>query len=491
MQKFEDYFKIENAIRIYGEFSIIMDGFYEDKNSFLRYNSIKENGKNKYEEIVKESYLAKAGKYFPNKFFSDFIDIYPNIRLMYSEGIYWPCFDYLCFLQKIFEKLIFTPSDEKLKLVKSIRTYDVERMKKIILSTVRAERWNVSEYLKKINILNIIQTQFFSTACNQIKKDNIKRKPKEIEKVLIEYRNNLDLLISFIEDTFDSFDNKIDYEELVSCFEYDKFNLIVVKGILDSCYNTLKSGHFIDRMIHIVQCYVNAVEKYRIDNPKYNPMIIIGLNHKKGKTYTYEDLKKKFGKYLEMAPEFKPGYIEEIFTDNEFPWEIISQGKKLDLNSDKVDDNTTGKPVKSKTTTPRSHKELRVVEGYEYLCGKKPINIFRGKNVFDGYLGFQYENGIVIFEKVYDKNGDIAIMNATYAMTINNFTYLSKRTKTEIIHILSKAKKGIWRFYHTENMESWRTKVIELITEKDYTQEDYDYIEELLELDNIKKRSKK
>ena len=70
MQKFEDYFKIENAIRIYGEFSIIMDGFYEDKNSFLRYNSIKENGKNKYEEIVKESYLAKAGKYFPNKFLS-------------------------------------------------------------------------------------------------------------------------------------------------------------------------------------------------------------------------------------------------------------------------------------------------------------------------------------------------------------------------------------------------------------------------------------
>ena len=71
-----------------------------------------------------------AEKYL--KGFDNLTKEYPNMRLMYSEGIYFPCFDYLDYLDRVLKKLVFTPSSEKLKFVKSIRIYDVEKMRKII-----------------------------------------------------------------------------------------------------------------------------------------------------------------------------------------------------------------------------------------------------------------------------------------------------------------------------------------------------------------------
>ena len=476
---FRDYFKIENAIRIYGDFNIVMGGYYKENKSFLVYNAKEVNGKNAYEELVKEKYLSKIKKYSNDEYFGDFFADYPNLRLMYSKGEYWPCFDYYSFLNIVMRGLIFTSNNEKINIIKSIKIYDVDIIKRKIVTIIKEDRWVVKDSIDKLKNLNPLQLNLLREACKQIKKDKTKDKFQGMEKLLYEYRNYLDKLVYFIDETFETYSNKLDLEQVMNCFDDDKLSLIIVKAILDNSYIIVEETGEIDRMVHIVQCYINAVEKYRIENPEYNPSIIIEKNHKKEKYYTYMDLKKKFGKYLELAPDFKPGYIEEIFTDNEFPWEIISSGNNINDLGNNLETEKT-RVYKEKSTEDRDAKALRVVEGFEYLCSNRPISKFKGKDIFDGYIGFQYENGIVIFEKVYDKNGDIAISNATYAMTINNFTYLSKKTKPEIINILKYAKTGLWRFYHTENMISWRNRVDELINGRDYTSSDYDEIEELL-----------
>jgi hypothetical protein len=483
MSKFEEYFKIENAIRIYGSFNAVMGGFPYDEESVIGRNGLKENGKNKFNLFLNKHFKIRNNNKKNNPFLKDLIDGCPNVRLMYAEGMYCPCFDYFTFLTNVLNLLVFTNVDEKQKYVKGIRSYDVDGLCALLKSSVKKEIIQVNRFIdnkaSSYNMMNPFILSHLSRLGNKLDK----KKNKDVNSLLIDYRKKLDLLYEYINESFETYHTLLDYDELVKCFDYDKYNLLVIRGIFDNCFRVMKSNHYYDKYIHIVKCYIDSVERYRLENPKYNPKVIIGIKNGREIFYSYEDLVKDFGKYLELYPEFEPSFIEEIFADNEFPWEIIPVGNNLGNNSEPAEPTIP----REKSTIDKDSKKLRVVEGYEYLVSKQLVSKFRGKNIFDGYIGFQFDNGIVIFEKVYDKNGDIAIMNATYAMTIENFTYFSKRTKPEIIHILKKAKTNIWRFYHTENMSSWRSKVDMLTTGIDYTSEDIEAINTLLELDEKKK----
>lgn len=488
MSKFEDYFKIENAIRIYGSFNAVIGGFPYKENSLICRNGLKENGKNKFNMFLNKHFKIRNNNKKNNPFLKDLIDGCPNVRLMYAEGMYCPCFDYLTFITYVLNLLVFTNEDEKQKYVKGIRKYDVDGLCALLKSSVKKEIIQVNKFIENKASDYRMMYPFIFNHLNRLGNKLNKKKNGDMNSLLLEYKKDLELLYNYIDESFETYHTMLDYNELLSCFDYDKFNLLVIRGIFDNCYRVMKSNNYYDKYIHIVKCYIDSVKRYRLESPKYNPKVVVGIKNGREIFYSFEDLEKDFGKYLELYPEFEPSFIEDLFSDNEFPWEIIPVGNKIDLGNN----SETDKPVnpREKSTVDKNAKKLRVVEGFEYLCSKNPISRFIGKNIFDGYMGFQYDNGIVIFEKVYDKNGDIAIMNATYAMTIENFTYFSKRTKPEIIHILKKAKTNIWRFYHTENMSSWRSKVDMLTTGIEYTSEDIEAINKLLELDE-KKISKK
>ena len=106
-----------------------------------------------------------------------------------------------------------------------------------------------------------------------------------------------------------------------------------------------------------------------------------------------------------------------------------------------------------------------------------------GINKFEGYIGYIYSNGVVLFEKFYEneKTGRIAKNSATYVMNIYNFLELSKLSRSEIIKSLKDGSiTDVYRIFHSENMEKWTQDVSRAITGSDYSNVDLEYITDLI-----------
>ena len=85
-----------------------------------------------------------------------------------------------------------------------------------------------------------------------------------------------------------------------------------------------------------------------------------------------------------------------------------------------------------------------------------------GMDKFDGYVGFIYADGTVLFEKFFEvtknkitgeeEKRPCKLSNATYKMNIYNFAQFSKLTKQEIIgYIKNIGCEELERFYHSKN----------------------------------------
>lgn len=75
------------------------------------------------------------------------------------------------------------------------------------------------------------------------------------------------------------------------------------------------------------------------------------------------------------------------------------------------------------------------MEKKELYDSSDPFFRVKGKDTFDGYIGFVYPNGRVVLDKFYDdaESGRLALGHAVYAMGIQEFYELSRLSKTEII----------------------------------------------------------
>ena len=100
-----------------------------------------------------------------------------------------------------------------------------------------------------------------------------------------------------------------------------------------------------------------------------------------------------------------------------------------------------------------------------------------GMDKFDGYVGFIYADGTVLFEKFFEvtKNKTTGeeekrpckLSNATYKMNIYNFAQFSKLTKQEIIeYIKNIGNEELERFYHSKNWSNNIKKRAEAYSKK-------------------------
>ena len=159
------------------------------------------------------------------------------------------------------------------------------------------------------------------------------------------------------------------------------------------------------------------------------------------------------GMNLQQVEEFLYEYIKdlksnwEILPPDEFDNEVISGLKK----------NTEWKTEEEK----QKHQERLIelfMEKKEFYASTDPFFRIKGKNTFDGYIGFIYTNGKVVLDKYYEnsKVGQVADGKAIYVMDIEDFYILSNYPKS----ILMK-NPGIKRIYHTSG---WQDKVQKEIT---------------------------
>ena len=112
-----------------------------------------------------------------------------------------------------------------------------------------------------------------------------------------------------------------------------------------------------------------------------------------------------------------------------------------------------------------------------------------GKDNFEGYVGYIYENGTVIFEKFYKNKNTVepAKSNATYVMTFNNFVQMSKLTKTDIMEYIKLGGTDVKRIYHTL---TWCDRIMQIINGKTYDEKAMDKIDRLINEGQITKRKK-
>lgn len=90
------------------------------------------------------------------------------------------------------------------------------------------------------------------------------------------------------------------------------------------------------------------------------------------------------------------------------------------------------------------------------------IHIF-GKDKFEGYEGYIYPNGIVLFEKLTTKRS-ISKNTALYVMDVRNFVELSKKNKQEIIEIIgNNEEENLRRINHSKN---WQVRALNVIDKK-------------------------
>lgn len=363
--------------------------------------------------------------------------------------------------------------------------------------------------------------QFYVNSCNFNNNFNefIKTKIVSLEKLIISNRKCLKF-----------FEKEIDIKALLDCFDFDEFCLLLARSVLDNCKITEERKGLVDNSVCVIKEYLDAVQKLRKSNKNYYCQIVLP-GDKKGrkKIVTVEDIEREYESLLARHPEFSfietnkeqlesllsyYGFTnediksldfssrtgEEVFMhffekfkeDKELlaSWIILPKGE-TNNNSSKTYEHNTSKDYKN---IDNSEHVRRMLYGKHYLDNSPYAYKLSGTNKFEGYIGFIYPNGVVIFEKFYEneKTGRVARNSATYVMNIFNFVELSKLSRSEIVSSLKDGNlDGVYRIFHREDMEIWKQEVTRAISGSDYSKKDLDYITNLISQNTLSKGSVK
>lgn len=219
--------------------------------------------------------------------------------------------------------------------------------------------------------------------------------------------------------------------------------------------------------------FFNIVDK---ENVKYNQSIKY-YDEKKEKIehYNTNDLRNDFKKYekqfdeedrklinmpisqldalgLTRNIENTNKYIEFLQKKDEEA--LVQAGWVLMAPGQKVKDfrGYAGNPAKTNSSYVKKVSDEEV-EKREFVFSKtNPSRQLVGQEKFEGYIGYIYRNGLVLFER-YKEEGGLK-NNATYVMNIDNFIEFSKKTKTQIMDIIKNGSNTeVRRLYHTDTWE--------------------------------------
>ena len=181
--------------------------------------------------------------------------------------------------------------------------------------------------------------------------------------------------------------------------------------------------------------------------------------------------------------------VEMLKKDRELTleWDIIPKGTKRDFNQN--DDHH-----KASNIIPADEKMRRRIISYEYLENSDYLYKIYGTNKFDGFVGYVYKTGKVVFETKIDYSAKFnknELTSATYVMQLDKLLFLTRLTKSEIIDIIQQDQNaGVKRFYHSANMDRWMSNVERLISGSDYTPQIMQYIDNLITNDKLKNKEK-
>ncbi len=159
------------------------------------------------------------------------------------------------------------------------------------------------------------------------------------------------------------------------------------------------------------------------------------------------------GMNLEEVEDIVIKYLNEISVN----WEILPE-EELDSSIAKG----IREETKHLTEEAKQSKRERMLDLYmekkEFFATTNPMFRVKGKETFDGYVGYIYPNGKVILEKFYKNaaNSQVSTGDAIYILDIGDFYRLSHFTKKVLMN-----DERVDRIVHSGDWQSKVRKVLE------------------------------
>lgn len=356
-----------------------------------------------------------------------------------------------------------------------------------------------SNTLKKLNEIGIIDDKIYSQSlklqpllANKIADKYVNHIYSNISKILIDSKMMMNIQDLDITDEIGKY---IDPEKFALWYSHMTIsNFLNIETNYDQSETEKNSNDYKDSIDFAINFYKQIIEK-NSDNLKYTKKIIlvskINSNNKKG-IYTTNDFISDYTKFYEnylFNNEYIDSDIVKKLTEvppKEFSldWEILPEG-----HMDTTQERKRNKSYNIETIGGLNTSKKDILEAKEKLLHEKkaffestcPILKIKGTNKMNGYYGFVYSNGKVVFEKFYNgKHYNIPTINeAIYVMRIDNFKELSKYSKPEIIQFINDTENpNVRRIYHSKN---WKENVINTINSKETNKKEIEKLKEAKE----------
>lgn len=488
---------------------VVYQGYFGFSSDFLVYASKKVNGKNMAEEFLNRMYIEKVKSLLPKvRFTSDFSLYFESIDTDYGRilRVSSQTFAY-CLCKKLFGNVpsIILESKTKEELLENMTSFLKEKRNQVINVISGKEK---SPELEDVYIQS--EQYKFKTTKNINNMDTY-------EQFLDSYKKSVVSLIVNFKYLIEIFEKPVDLAELEECLNLEQFYLIMARHLLD--YSNLmieKFGHIHSSIVFVAK-YIDAVNKVRsfekykmkVEMPDLRKDILLWDKIRK---CNVDELIIEYNKVKLSHPEFSIVEIPNDGTDYrnmdvanklreeqlrlleskrlKAAWNFIEKGtndtEPVDketlnrLKNGNRKNNGKGKKKSIEERTQAINDRQRFLDNTNYMYK------VMGKGTFDGYQGYIYPNGNVIFEKFYEnfEKKIPADSNATYVMTFANFVEMSAKTKPEIRQFIKDGNTGVKRIYHTE---TWCSRITQVIVDKGYDKEAQEKIESLIKDGQLKR----
>ena len=303
-----------------------------------------------------------------------------------------------------------------------------------------------------------------------------------------EYADCFTLLVDNMDEIFDYLlSHNINMKNLD--IDSEKLELYIANQSMEICEkNPEVDGQ---RFIYYVSNYFNS-DKTRKDNDSLkitigkieDKTVRISEKAKEGEEITPKDLYERYKKFLVDNPDIKvldlrdvdfsgmsledvEMFLLEYLKDLQANWELIPPDV-FAIDTIRPPRNGEGmNPIDKQKHLDRLLELYR--EKKEFYGSTDPFFRVKGKNTFDGYVGFLYSNGKVILDKFYEKSGTgkVADGEAIYVMDISDFYRLSHYSKRVLMQ-----DPRVKRVVHSGDWQGRVRKIIDANTKQTRTAEE-------------------
>ena len=481
---------------------------YNSKADMLLLNSKKDkDGNNMYEQFLRRNFYDPVNLSsiipMPDGF------IFPLlVNQMSEDGKHRVLrYNYIYTIFNLLENKQLITSTDVCELAEITRNWYKEQRK--TLKEYKAKRLD-SEHYKEV-LLRFSCTHEFNAQRGDITAFQYAEHPELMDKMITDewldkyiekFTNIIVVLRHIISHTQEK--HNVSNKDFEACFEPETLLLMTMKAIIDNQESSIRINGKPDSAFIEVAQYITALKTLGIKNYDYS---IKCFDHasKQIKKYSVKDLmndyKKIISKYgstmnnyqltaeqvermglshsIEAIDKFRQLVNQDDENIIKTNWDILSPGESYGYSAPKSRRNPDGEGTGNRIDEDEILYRRYIFQQTDFL--KQIV----GKDKFEGYVGYIYENGLVIFEKFYEDGGKVAQMQATYVMNYKNFIKFTQYTKSEIVeYIKNTSNPEVMRLYHTKN---WADRLASVIGSVDKTMESQVFAE-TISADDIKNK---